>query len=163
MSRYEEGLELLDKRCGNSKDNLIALATISLDKNEGGFPCPQVRDLDAFYEDGVFYISTNAKSKKMKEIEVNNEVAFAVCGEWVSGTGIAENLGWVLEEKNSQIRGKIRKAFSNWYEDVGDEDNVDSIILAVRINKAIIIKDHGAKRYEMDFIQKIEALEQKMN
>ena len=155
MSKYEEGLKIIEEKCGNGKDNLIALSTIALAPNSEGKPRPFVRDVDAFYEDGKFYISTNAKSAKIQQIAQNNEVAFAVCAEWFSGNGIAENLGWVKDEKNADIRAKMKKYFK-WFDEVGGEDHPDSIVLQITITSATIIKDHGAVRYHMDFVNKTE-------
>jgi len=155
MSKYEEGLKLIEERCGNGKDNLLALGTISIERNNDGKPIPRVRDVDAYYENGVFYISTHAKSAKMREIEQNKEVAFSVCGQWISGKGIGENIGWVKDEKNAEIRAKMKKYFK-WFDEVGGEDNLDSIVLRVTITTATVIKDHGAVVYIMDFVNKKE-------
>jgi general stress protein 26 len=155
MSKYEEGLKLIEERCGNGKDNVIALATIATEPNADGKPRPYVRDVDAYYEDGVFYISTYAKSTKMRQIAQNPEVSFAVCFEWFSGNGTGENLGWVKDEKNGEIRAKFKKIFT-WFDEVGGEDDENSIVLAIRITRATVIKDHGAVRYNMDFVNKTE-------
>jgi uncharacterized pyridoxamine 5'-phosphate oxidase family protein len=156
MSKYEEGLKLIEERCGSgNKDNVISLSTVALEPNADGNPRPYVRDVDAYYEDGVFYISTYAKSTKMQQITKNPEVAFAVHFEWFSGNGIGENLGWVKDEKNAEIRAKFKKIFA-WFDEVGGEDDVNSIVLAIRITRATVIKDHGAVRYNMDFVNKTE-------
>ncbi|MGI6192130.1 MAG: pyridoxamine 5'-phosphate oxidase family protein, partial [Christensenellales bacterium] len=84
MSRFEEGLKIIEERCGNGKDNVISLATIAMEPGEGGRPRPFVREVDAMYENGVFYITTWAKSTKMLQIEKNPEVAFAVNDQWIS-------------------------------------------------------------------------------
>lgn len=157
MSRYEEGLQIIEERCGNGKDNLISLATIAMESNADGNPRPYVRQVDAFYEDGVFYVTTWAKSTKMQQIAHNQEVAFAVSNEWFSGNGIGENLGWVLDPKNAELRSKLRKAFAEWYDFANDEKNENCIILAIRITRAIVIVDHGADRYYMDFVNKVES------
>jgi general stress protein 26 len=159
MSKYEEGLELIEERCGNGKDNLISLSTIALESNADGKPRPYVREVDAFYEDGVFYVTTWAKSTKIQQIEQNPEVAFTVCNQWLSGNGIGENLGWVLDQKNAQLRTKLREAFSEWYDFANNEKDENCIILAIRITRATVIKDHGAVRYNMDFVNKVETEE----
>ena len=156
MSRYEEGLKLIEERCGNGKDNIISLSTIAMEPSADGKPRPYIRDVDAYYEDGVFYITTWAKATKMQQIAQNNEVAFTVCSEWFSGNGIGENLGWVLDPKNAEIRTKLREAFSQWYDFANNEKDEGCIILAVRITRATVIKDHGAERYHMDFVNKVE-------
>ena len=159
MSRYEEGLKLIEERCGNGKDNTITLATIAMEPSSNGSPRPYARDLDAFYEDGVFYVTTWAKSTKIQQIAKNNEVAFTVCSEWISGNGIGENLGWVLDPKNAELRTKLRNAFSFWYDSANNEADENCIILAIRITRATVIKDHGAVRYNMDFVNKVETEE----
>ena len=112
MNAYEEGIKLLEKKFGNGKDNLISLATITLESGSHGNPRPIVRDVDAHYENGVFYVTTHAKARKMQQIEKNAEVAVAVCGEWFTANGTGENLGWVLDPKNAELRAKLRTTFS---------------------------------------------------
>ena len=161
MSRYEEGIRLIEERCGNGKDNIISLSTIATEPNTHGKPRPYTREVDAYYEDGVFYITTWSKSVKMQQIAQNKEVAFAVYLEWFSGNGIGENLGWVLDPKNAGLRTKLRKAFSEWYDHANNEENEDCVILAIRITRGIVVKDHGAVRYDMDFVNKAETEEGK--
>ena len=162
MSRYEEGLKLIEETCGNGKDNIIALSTIAMEPSADGSPFPYVRDVDAYYEDGVFYVTTWAKSNKMQQIAHNKEVAFAVRLEGFSGNGIGENLGWVLDPKNAELRAKLRKAFSDWYDQANNEQDENCVILAIRITKGTIFRDHGAVRYHMDFVNKFETEEGKI-
>lgn len=152
---YAEGLKLVEERC-NNKDNIISLATISTKINNEGKPMPVVRNVDAYYENSTFYIVTNAKSNKMIEIANNNEVAFTVNMQWFSGIGIGENMGWVLEPKNEEIRLKLREVFKEWYDMANDENNRDCIILAIHIKEGIVIKNHGEQVYNLDFINKRE-------
>lgn len=108
MSKYENAIKLMEDFCGNGKDNLIALATISLSPNAVDNPRPAVRMVDAYYEDGVFYVSSSSWKNKMLEIEKNNEVS--ICGlDLFAAQGTAENLGWVKDEKNAEIRAKMKK------------------------------------------------------
>ncbi|SHH64281.1 pyridoxamine 5'-phosphate oxidase family protein [Clostridium intestinale] len=155
MSKYENALKLMDERCGNDKEVVIALATISLSSNAIGNPRPAVRMVCAYYEDGVFYVSTDAKKNKMLQIEKNNEVS--VCGfDWYAFHGVAENLGWVKEERNAKIRAKFKKVF-DWFDEVGDEDNPSSIVLRITLTEGTIIDNenkYGECQYEIDFINK---------
>ena len=175
MSRYEEGLQIIRERCGGGKDNLIALATIALTEDpeakprpytrdvesgsRGPFRCtsakprPYTRDVDAYYEDGSFYVMTWGESTKIRQIEKNDEVAFTVSGQWFAGNGIGENLGWVMAPKNATLRAKLRKAFAAWYDFANDETKEQCCILAVRITNATVLVDHGAVRYNMDFVK----------
>lgn len=155
MSKYDHAMKLLDELCGNDKEEVIALATISLSPGETGNPRPAVRMVCAYYEDGAFYVSTDATKNKMLQIEKNNEVS--VCGMgWYTFQGKAENLGWVKDEKNADIRAKFKKIFE-WFDEVGDEDNPNSIVLRISLTEGVIIDNaekYGAQRYEIDFINK---------
>lgn len=155
MNKYEKAMKLMDDFCGKGKDNLIALATISLTEGTTGNLRPAVRMVDAYYEDGAFYISTSAKKNKMLEIEKNNEVS--ICGlDLFTAHGVAENLGWVKDEKNVQIREKMKKYFS-WFDAHGDEDNPDSIVLRVILTEGVITDNeqkYGEWQYIVDFTKK---------
>jgi len=155
MSKYDEAIKIMQERCGNDKEVVIGLATISLYSNTAGNPRPAVRMVCAYYEDGVFYVSTGAKKNKMLQIEKNNEVS--VCGlDWFVFQGTAENLGWVKDEKNTEIRVKFKKIF-DWFDEVGDEDNPDSIVLRINLTEGTIIDNahkYGERLYEIDFINK---------
>lgn len=155
MSKYENAIKLLEERCGNGKDVDIALATISLAPNASGNPRPAVRMVCAYYEDGAFYVSTDATKNKMLQINKNNEVAVAGM-DWYTFNGIAENLGWVKDEKNAEIRAKFKKVFG-WFDEVGDEDNPNSIVLRITLTEGTII-DHEGKygdtHYEVDFVNR---------
>lgn len=155
MSKFENAMKLMEERCGNDKEIVIALATISLTPNAEGNPRPAVRMVCAYYEDGVFYVSTDAKKNKMLQIEKNNEVAVAGL-DWFAFHGKAENLGWVKDEKNAEIRAKFKKIF-DWFDEVGDEDNPDSIVLRITLTEGTIIDNErkfGEQMYEVDFINK---------
>ena len=155
MSKYENAMKLLEERCGNGKEEVIALATISLSPNAAGNPRPAVRMVCAYYEDGVFYVSTDAKKNKMLQIEKNSEVCVAGL-DWYHFQGTAENLGWVKDEKNSQSRAKFKEIF-NWFDEVGDEDNPNSIVLSITLTEGTITDNemkYGELQYEVDFINR---------
>ena len=158
MSRYKEGLKIIEESCGNGKDNVINLATIAMELSADKTSCPYVRDVNAYYEDGVFYVTTWGKSNKMQQIAQNKNVAFSACFEGISGSGIGENLGWVLDPKNAELRIKLRKTFADWYDQANNEQDKNCIIMAIRITRATIFKDHGAVRYNLDFVNKTETI-----
>lgn len=155
MSKYDDAIKIMQERCGDNKEVIIGLATISLSTNAKGNPRPASRMVCAYYEEGVFYVSTDAKKNKTLEIGKNNEVS--VCGlDWFAFHGIAENLGWVKDEKNSAIRAKFKEVF-NWFDEVGGEDNPDSIVLRITLTEGTIIdneRKYGEQQYEIDFIHK---------
>lgn len=155
MNKYEKAMKLMEELCGNGKEEVIALATISLFPNPAGNPRPAVRMVCAYYEDGIFYVSTDLKKAKMLQIEKNNEVSVAGLG-WYAFQGKAENLGWVKDEKNAEIREKFKKVF-DWFDEVGDEDNPNSIVLRITLTEGTITdndKKYGEWQYEIDFINK---------
>ena len=155
MSKYENAMKLMEELCGNDKEELIGLATISLTPDTAGNPRPAVRMVCAYYEDGAFFISTDAKKNKMLQIEKNNNVSVGGLN-WYTFQGTAENLGWVKDEKNAEIRAKFKKIF-DWFDEVGDEDNPDSIVLCITLTESTIIdheKKYGEMQYEIDLINK---------
>ena len=121
-------------------DSLISIATVD---NTGK---PWVRIVDAIYIDGAFYTITNATTNKMKHINENPIVA--ICGEWFSGHGKAESLGYILNEENKDFADKLRKAFASWYDNGHtNENDVNTIILKITVTDGIIYKD--GKRYHL--------------
>ena len=111
--------------------------------------------MSAYYEEGVFYVTTSANSNKMQQVAKNKEVAFSVCFEGIYGNGIGENLGWVLDPKNAALRAKLREVFAGWYDDANQEQDESCVILAVRITSATIFRGHGAVRYHLDFVNQV--------
>jgi len=161
MNKYEKGMTILEEKFGNNKDNIIALATIALEPTADGKPRPVVRDVDAYYEDGVFYVVTWAKSSKMQQIAENNEVSIAVAFEWFTASGVGENLGWVLDPKNAELRTKLRSAFEKWYDMANDESNENCCYLAIRLTNGIININHHETLIHMDFANKTAVVEGK--
>lgn len=154
MGMFEEGYQLLDEQFGNGKDNVISVGTIAREPSPDGKPRPVVRSVDAYYEDGVFYAVTYKKSNKMLQIAENPQVSVSGCLEMFTANGVGENLGWVLDPKNSEIRTKLRKAFAAWYDMANNEDDKNCCILAIRLEKGTLNINHWEKLYYMDFINK---------
>ena len=140
MQNYESAINIMTERFG--KDSLIAIATTDSERLHN-------RMVDAYYENGAFYISTYALSNKIKQIETNPEVAICAV-DWFSGHGVGKNLGWVLEPQNAKIRSKLREAFE-WYESANNEQDKNCCILEIRLTEGMLIKDHHAIRYQIDF------------
>ena len=124
-----------------NKDSLIALATV--DGNT-----PHVRAVNSYYEDGCFYTITYALSNKIKQIAVDPTVA--ICGDWFTGHGIGENLGWIQDEENNDIASKLRAAFAAWYDNGHtNEADVNTVILRIRMTDGVLL--HHGTRFEIDF------------
>ena len=121
------------------KDTVIALATI---ENE----TPYVRYVNAYYENGAFYIITYALSNKIKHIEHNPTVAIA--GEWFTAHGMGINLGYFGKDENHMISEKLKTAFAEW---IGNGhkgfDDENTIILCVELTDGLLLS-HGTK-YEL--------------
>ena len=131
--------EIMKERFG--KDNIIALATVK----DG---VPYVRNVDAFYEEGAFYVITYALSNKMKQIEENPHVA--ISGDWFTAHGKGINLGWFCKEENKAIADKLRKAFHEWIDNGHNNFNDENTcILCIRLTDGILFS-HGTK-YNIDF------------
>lgn len=156
MSMFEEGFKLLEEKFGNGKDNIISLATIARESAPDGKPRPVVRSVDAYYEDGTFYAVTYAKSNKMLQIEQNQEVSVSGCLEMFTANGVAENLGWVLDPKNAEIRTKLRTAFAEWYDMANNESDENCCFLAIHLTKGTLNINHWEKLYHMDFVNKTD-------
>lgn len=131
-----EAEAIMKERFG--KDTVIALATA-----EDGIP--YVRNVNAYYEDGAFYIITYALSNKMKQLE-KNPVA-AIAGEWFTAHGKGVNLGWFGKKENREIAGKLRDAFREWIDNGhNDFDDENTIILCIELTDGLLLS-HGT-RYE---------------
>ncbi|RKJ44762.1 pyridoxamine 5'-phosphate oxidase family protein [bacterium 1XD8-76] len=116
------------------KDTVIALATV-----EDGVP--YVRSVNAYYENGVFYIITYALSNKMRQIK-NNPIV-AISGEWFTAHGEAINLGYFKREENRLIAEKLKNAFAEWIDNGhNDFDDENTIILCVKLTDGLLLS-HG--------------------
>ena len=130
---------ILNERFG--KDSLISLAT-SIEN------VPYVRTVDAFYDDGTFYVLTHALSGKMKQIEKNPIVA--VSGEWFTAHGRGINLGWYGSDENKAIAEKMRIVFADWIDNGHSNlEDKNTIILRIELTEGVLFSD--GTRYEIDF------------
>lgn len=101
--------------------------------------------LNAYYENGSFYIITYALSNKIKQIGKNPNVAIA--GDWFTAHGKANNLGYFGKEENRIIAEKLKIVFGEWidngHNNLADEN---TIILCVQLTDGLLLS-HGT-RYE---------------
>lgn len=143
MDKNKEAREIMGERFG--KDTVISIATVDNGR-------PFVRNVDAYYEGGMFYVVTYALSSKMKQIQANPEVA--ICGEWFTGHGIGESVGHVHDKQNLAIMEKLREAFAAWYSNghVNEEDP-NTCILRIRLTDGVLFSD--GRRYALDFARQV--------
>lgn len=130
---------ILTERFGG--DSIIALAT-AVDN----IPC--VRSVDAFYENGAFYVLTHGLSNKMKQIAQNPTVALS--GEWFTAQGKGINLGYFGKADNSRIANKMRQVFSAWIDNGHNNfDDINTCILCIQLTNGVLFSK--GTRYEIDF------------
>ena len=123
------------------KDSIIALAT-AIDN------IPYVRSVDAFYENGAFYVLTHGLSSKMKQIEQNPIVALS--GEWFTAHGKGLNLGYFGKADNLHIANKMKQVFSAWLDNGHNNfDDTNTCILCIKLTNGILFSN--GTRYEIDF------------
>ena len=109
---------------------------------------PYVRNVNAFYFDGAFYVLTYGLSNKMKQIEVNPVVVIA--GDWFTAHGQGINLGFFGRKKNEKNANMMRTMFSEWIDNGHNNfDNVNTCILRIERTHGLLLS-HGT-RYDIDF------------
>lgn len=134
-----EARKIMTERFG--RDTVIALATL-----ENEMPC--VRYVNAYYEDGAFYIITYALSNKMKQIEKSPMVAIA--GDWFTAHGKGINLGYFGKSENEDMAEKLKKAFYTWIDNGHNNfDDENTCILCIQLTDGVLFS-HGT-RYDIDF------------
>ena len=130
---------ILRERFG--KDSIISLAT-AVDN------VPYVRNVDAFYDDGAFYVLTHALSGKMQQIAQNPRVSIA--GEWFTAHGIGVNMGFFGKEENASVAEKMKQIFADWiHNGHSDLTDTNTCILCIRLSDGILFSN--GKRYEISF------------
>lgn len=131
--------KIMDERFG--KDNVISLATSAEN-------IPYVRYVNAYYENGAFYVITYALSNKMKQIEKNPVAALA--GDWFTAVGTGVNLGWFGKTENKEMAEKLSNVFAEWIDNGHNNfEDENTIILCIRLKQGVLFS-HGT-RYEIDF------------
>ena len=131
-----EAEKIMMERFG--KDTVIAVATVEDEM-------PYVRYVNAYYENGAFFIITYALSNKIKQLDKNPRVAIA--GDWFTAHGKGINLGYFGKEENRLIAEKLKTAFAEWIDNGHNNfDDENTIILCVELTDGVLLS-HGT-RYE---------------
>lgn len=126
--------KIMKERFG--KDTIIALATIENST-------PHVRYVNAYYENGSFYIITHALSNKMKQITNNSTVAIA--SEWFTAHAEAMNLGYFKKAENHLIAKTLNIVFKSWIDNGhNDFNDENTIILCLKVTDGLLFS-HGTK------------------
>ncbi|MGN0425772.1 MAG: pyridoxamine 5'-phosphate oxidase family protein [Acetatifactor sp.] len=135
----QDGLNVMKERFG--RDNVIILGTIN-----GEYPA--LRHVNAYYEDGAFYVITYALSNKMQQIGKNPNVS--ICAEWFSARGKAVSLGYFGKEENKEMAEKLRKEFATWI-DNGHNNFEDENTIILRIDLVDCVLFSYGTRYDIHF------------
>lgn len=141
MSEFEQALHVATELF--SQNVVFAMAT-------NGSQVPSVRMIDAYYEDGVFYMITHGETQKVQEIEVNPVVALTK--DMHRFIGEAENLGHPFKPENREIRIKLKKAVKDRLFNRDDEDDEDLVILKVVVKTGFFYKDDVG--YDVNYEEK---------
>lgn len=135
----QDGLKVMKERFG--RDTVIVLGTTNGDY-------PAMRYVNAYYEDGAFYVITYALSNKMKQIGKTPNVS--ICEEWFTARGKAVNLGYFGKEENKEMAEKLRKEFAAWIDNGHNNfEDKNTIILKIELIDCVLFS-HGT-RYDIKF------------
>ncbi len=140
MNVFERSMKVMRDLFSN--DCQFALATAHQN-------IPSIRVVDTFYDEGCFYIVTYAKSKKVKELEVNKNVS--LCHQLYNFNGYAYNIGHPLKPENKAIREKLIHVFKPWYFKHNNEKDENMCYVKVELTKGFFYKD--GKGYKVDFVK----------
>ncbi|MCH5191355.1 MAG: pyridoxamine 5'-phosphate oxidase family protein [Oscillospiraceae bacterium] len=111
---------------------------------------PSLRFVDTYFYDGAFYILTYENTNKVKEINVNPQVA--LCSrKGYAFHGKAVNIGHPLLPENSEIKNKLIVAFKQFYFKHYNE-NDPICILKIMPENGFVYKDGIG--YKIDFVNK---------
>lgn len=135
----QNGLKVMQERFG--RDTVLVLGTTNGDY-------PAIRYVNAYYEDGAFYVITYALSDKMKQIEKNPNVS--ICAEWFTARGKAVSLGYFGKEENKEMAEKLRKEFAAWI-DNGHNNFEDENTIILRIDLIDCVLFSRGTRYDIKF------------
>ena len=141
MNYFNEALETMKTLYG--KDTVMALATV----HEGK---ASIRNINAYYKDSSFYITSYALSNKMKEIEQNPSAA--LCHGLFVAHGTGENLGNPLKKSNLALRDELKRVFCAFYDKHVNEADKNTCILKITLTDAVVF--HNNYKYRVDFASK---------
>ena len=141
VNYFNEALDVMREVYG--KDTAMSLATVNGDK-------PNMRVVNAYYEECAFYVTTYALSNKIKEISKNPNVALNHNLFVAHGTG--ENIGNPLDKQNAEIREELKKAFVAFYDKHVNEQDKNTCILKITLDDALVFANDY--KYFIDFKNK---------
>lgn len=130
MDAYQRCLKAMEELF--AKDCTFSLATARDN-------VPSVRVVDAFFDDGAFYVVTWNESGKAHEIGDNPHVS--LCSGLYRFICTAANIGHPLQPENAGIRAKLIEAFAPWYFRHNDEGSGSMCYLKITPSQGFVYKD----------------------
>jgi general stress protein 26 len=133
------------------KDTAMVLATVNGNR-------PNMRMVNSYYKNGVFYIMTYVLSNKIKDIKENKNVALNHYSFVAHGYG--ENIGHPLDEKNEKIKEEFKKASVNFYDNHVNEKDENVCILKIILEDALVFNNNY--KYNINYKDKTATKENNM-
>ncbi len=137
---YKRALEVLE-------DNFGHVVEMSVGSAANGEVA--VRDLNAYYHDGKFYVLSKETNTLTKHIAICPVVG--LCHGSHNMQGVAQNLGHPLDPKNAHLRARLKKEFSLNYTDYVTESDPNMRILQITVTHAETYTRYH--RYEIDLVK----------
>jgi general stress protein 26 len=138
MNYYKEAVQKLLGRFGDN--DVVYLATVDASG------APNLRPVNACFNVDSFYLVTNRRSEKVREIEVNADVALSL--ETLRTWGYATNLGHPHDPDNKSL-GEPLKALSATYKRRFGAVDDNACVVRITLNNAVYKTD--GTEYEIDF------------
>lgn len=139
MDIYNRALEVMEENFGH----IVEMALASVSNN-----VVSIRDLHAYYREGKVYVLSKVGNSLMHDLETCQNVA--LCHGQSTMQGVAKNLGHPLEDRNADLRKRLKKEFSMDYNAYANESNPDMRILEITLTKAETFTRYH--HYEIDFV-----------
>lgn len=146
---FNEALDIIAELY--EKNTAMTLATVNGNK-------PNMRIVNTYYKNGMFYVITYASSKKIKDIEKNKNVTLNHYSFIAHGYG--ENIGHPLDARNKKIKEDIKKAFLMFYDNHVNEKDENICILKITLDSVLVFNNNF--KYNIDYKNKTATKENDM-
>ena len=136
---YKRGLEVMEENFGHVMEMSLGSAA------DGEV---EVRDVNAYYVDGKFYVLSKMNNTLMHHIAKCPNVG--LCHGPHKMRGVARSLGHPLEASNAELRKKLKKEFSLNYDEYVTESDPDMRFVEITLTIAQTFTRYH--RYMIDFV-----------
>ncbi len=135
---YKRALDVMKENFGHVTEMCLA---------SGANDVISARDVNAYYNDGKFYVLAKLGNTLMNDVQINPNVA--LCHGSHTMRGVARSLGHPLDVLNYAIRREMKRQFSLNYDEYVTEDNPDMRIVEITLTQAVTFTRFH--RYEIDY------------